>query len=56
MDSTQRKRLREKKKMLQIKNISGSASRRASTERRKTKKTLVLGFYTDCPSTRVDYT
>ena len=55
MDSTQRKRLREKKKMLQIKNKSWSTSRKASTERRRTKKNF-LCFYAECPSPMVDYT
>ncbi len=36
-------------------NSLGSASRRASTERRKTKKTFFC-FYADWPSPRVDYT
>jgi hypothetical protein len=47
---TQReKRLREKKtKIVPNQNSIGSASRRESTERRKTKKKSVLCFYADC--------
>jgi hypothetical protein len=37
-------------------NSLGSASKRASTERRKTKKKLSSVFYADWPSSRLDYT
>jgi hypothetical protein len=45
---TQREeRLRENKENNPIQNSLGSTSRRASTERRKTKKNLYCFFYAD---------
>ncbi len=49
------KKTKRKKENVLNQNLLGSASRRATTERRKTKKTFFV-FMRNWPSPRVDYT
>jgi hypothetical protein len=49
-------RLWEKEEKCPNPNLLGSASKRASTERRKTQRNLFFVFWVRRPSSRVDYT
>ena len=51
-----RRKTKRNKKNVRNQNSLWYASRRTSTERRKTKKNLFLCFYADWPSPRINYT